>query len=62
MGNNNVEEQVTRGKNTSKLVCDRGADGPPIVPTDKNNWGLHNRSKIQSSMEIPLRLFDISEK
>lgn len=46
MGNNNVEEQVTRGKNTSKLVCDRGADGPPVVPTDKNNWGLHNRSKI----------------
>jgi hypothetical protein len=47
-----------RGKSTSKLVWSRGTDGPAIVPTEKYNWDLHNSRKIQSSMEISLKLFE----
>ena len=51
-----------RGKSTSELVWSWGTDGPAIVPTEKYNWDLHNRRKIQSSMEISLKLFDVTTK
>jgi len=41
-------------KNTSKLIIDWGTNGPSIVSAEENYWDLHNRSKVQSSMEISL--------
>ena len=50
-----------RRMSTSKLVWSRGTDSPTIVPTEKYNWHLHNRRKVQSGMEISLKWFDVSE-
>lgn len=54
-------EKFERKKNTSKLIWSGGTDSPSVVPTDKYNWGLHDRRKIQSSMEISLTLIDVLE-
>ena len=42
------------GSLTPKLLCDRGAYGPAIVPTEENYWNLQNCCKIQTGVEISL--------
>lgn len=51
-----MQERTLRWKSTSKLICSRGTYSPAIVPTKKYNRNLPNSCKIQSSMEISLKL------
>lgn len=40
---------------TSKLFSNVGTDRPPVISTDKDDRGLHDRCKVQASMEISLK-------
>jgi hypothetical protein len=54
---------INRGAlHTSELFGSWGADCPAIVAAEENHWSFCDSSKVESSVEVSLYVFQLSEK